>query len=151
MTDQHIRRGPAGNFEVVLEDSTLALIRHLCDELDALLDSDSALLRRLFPPPYGDDEERNEGYAALATPELIDHRRAALSVVRDSLGRRELSEEELLAWMRSINDLRLVLGTLVGIEDDDTPPTVSDEMADTLAVYEFLGMILEATVDALDS
>lgn len=144
-----IRRTRSGDFRVDLDESARSLLGHLCAELEALLESDSPLLARLFPPPYGDDGERNEGYAALAVPELIEHRRASLEVVRASVEATRLSADDLMAWMRSVNDLRLVLGTLLGIEDDGREPEVPDDLADTYAAYEFLGGLLEVIVVAL--
>ena len=41
----------------------------------------------------------------------------------------ELTEDELLAWLRSLNDVRLVLGTILDVSEEDatrmpipTPP-----------------------------
>lgn len=129
------------------------MLLSLCSQIDGLLDSDSPLLRRLFPPPYEDDEERNEGFAALAVPELIEKRRESLAVIRATIDSTSLSEEELMAWMRSINDIRLVLGTLLGIEDD-THDAIEAIAADpehrsTWIAYETLGAMLDAIVDAL--
>ncbi len=144
-----VRRTDDGRFEIDLDGPSRLLMSHLCSELEALLDSDSPLLVRLFPPPYGDDVERNQGYAALAVPELIEHRRRSLETLRQSVEATELDETDLMAWMRSINDLRLVLGTLLGIEDDDGPPEVAEDLLDTFGLYEFLGMLLEMIVKAL--
>jgi hypothetical protein len=149
MAKPPIRPSGDGNFEVDLDPSVVELLEHMCSELEALLASDSPLLTRLFPPPYGDDTERNEGYAALAVPELIDHRIEAIASLRSSLAADRLTPEELMAWMRTLNDMRLVLGTLLGVEDDVAAPEVPEDMADTLAVYEFLGFLLEVVVAAL--
>ena len=142
--------GP-GEFVVELDEQTRGLVRQLCDELDGLLDTDSPLLARLFPPPYGDDRERNEGYSALAGPELIESRRTGIETVRRTVDREWLDEDELMAWMRALNDIRLVLGTLLGISDDSDEPEVPDDKVQTLGVYEFLGALLEMTVQALAS
>lgn len=133
---------------VEVAEGTISLVEQLCDELESLLETDSPLLERLFPPPYGDDTERNEGYAVLAGPELIESRLRALATVREVLRAELVSEDQLLAWMRSLNDMRLVLGTMIGItDDDDSPPTGAEGQA--FAVYEFLGVMLEYTVAAL--
>ena len=145
-----IRRSARGDYIVELDDGTRSLVRHMCDQVDGLLDSDSPLLARLFPPPYGDDTERNEGYAALAGPELIENRRAALDSVRRTADAERVTEEELLDWMRSLNDMRLVLGTLLGVEDDGEPE-LAEEHSGSWDVYEHLGMLLEIVVDAMSS
>jgi hypothetical protein len=104
---------------------------------------------RLFPPPYGDDEERNQGYAVLAGAELMDHRLAALDQVSEHLDATVLDEDQLMAWMRSINDIRLVMGTMLGIEDDGHAPDLDDEGVAAYSVYEFFGALLDTIVDAL--
>jgi len=136
-------------FTVEVDHDTAAVIAQLCDELESLLDGDSPLLERLFPPPYGDDAERNEGYAALAVPELVERRKASLELLRTGLAGDEATEGEVWAWMRAVNDLRLVLGTALGVTDDDGPPTTPAGMEPTLAAYEFLGGLLDLLVDTL--
>ena len=144
-----ISRNPQGDFTVELDPGLVMLLEHMCGELEALLSSDSPLLTRLFPPPYGDDEERNEGYAALAVPELMEHRHSSLATLRGTLQADRLTEEQLMAWMRAVNDMRLVLGTLLGVDDDGAAPEVPDDMAETYAVYEYLGYLLEMIVEPL--
>ena len=144
-----IRRRRDGTYTVDLGDDERQLLHTLVDQLDELLNTDSPVLERLFPPPYGDDAERNAGYAALAHPELIEHRRAELTLVRSTLGSDTLDEGQLTAWMRSVNDLRLVLGTVLGIEEDGVAPAVDDDNAATFGAYEYLGHLLEMIVDAL--
>lgn len=146
-----IRRVAPGTYAVDLHESAVDLLEHMCSELEALLETDSPLLTRLFPTPYGDNTERNEGYAALAGPELIEHRMEALATVRSTLRADVVTEDELMAWMRSINDMRLVLGTLLGVSEDTGPPEVPEELSETARVYEFLGYLLEITVAALGS
>jgi hypothetical protein len=138
-----------GTFSLELSEGTVDLLDHMCGEMEELLRTDSPLLVRLFPPPYGDDTERNEGYAALAVPELIDHRLEGLQVVRATLRAERVTEEELLTWMRSLNDMRLALGTLLGVTDDEGPEDVPERLQEAYGVYEFIGYLLEVTVAAL--
>jgi Domain of unknown function (DUF2017) len=149
-----IFRGPVhrrrdGTFAIDLGDNERGLLRTLVDQLEELLSTDSPVLERLFPPPYGDDAERNEGYAALAHPELIEQRQSQLDVVRSSIDATSLDEEQLSAWMRSINDLRLVLGTILEVTDDGAEVHVDDDNAATYQAYEYLGYLLETIVTAL--
>lgn len=142
------RRGD-DEFAVNLEPPERELLVGLAVQLEELLETDSPLLARLFPPPYGDDVERNEGYAALAVPELIEHRRASIELLRSSAGATTLDEEQLTAWMRSINDLRLVLGTMLGVENEDDPPEVPEGLEHAQSIYGFLGALLDTIVQAL--
>ncbi len=138
-----------GTYAVDLGDAERGLIRSTVEQLAELLhQTDSPALRRLFPPPYGDDVERNDGWAALAMPELIESRLASLAVVTDSIDRTVLDEDAIDAWMRSINDVRLVLGTVLDIVDDEAPIEVDESNAATYQAYEILGMLLETIVVA---
>ena len=144
-----IRRTAAGTYAVDLDPEVRQLVGSFVEQLRELLATDSDLLARLFPPPYGDDEERNAGYAVLAGAELREHRLAALNQVSEHLDAAELDEEQLMAWMRSINDIRLVMGTMLGIDDETGPPPGDSEDAAAYGVYEFFGALLETIVAAL--
>jgi hypothetical protein len=144
-----IRAASDGSYVVDLGPNERELVRSVAEQLKELLvETDSPVLRRLFPPPYGDDEERNEGYAALARPELIEHRLASLDTVIASVQASTLDEDEIAAWMRSINDVRLVLGTVLDVVDDDQEIAVDEHNAATYQAYELLGYLLECVVRA---
>ena len=143
------RRTPEGTYAVALGDPDRKLLGDLVVQLRSLLTTDSPALARLFPPAYGEDEERNEGYAALAGAELVERRLAALDLVQSTLEAEELTEEELSTWMRSLNDVRLVLGTILDVDDDHRPPEGDQDLAAMYATYEYLGYLLERVVQAL--
>ena len=144
-----IRRRDDGTYAVDLEPEVRQLVGSFVEQLRELLSTDSELLVRLFPPPYGDDEERNQGYAALAGAELMEQRLAALDVVSEHLDAEVLDEEQLMAWMRSLNDIRLVMGTMLAVTDDGPDETLSEEDMAAYSVYEFFGGLLEVIVQAL--
>ena len=116
--DPPFRKRRNGRYTVNLSEGERQLIEDLALDLRELLTTDSPMLQRLFPPPYGENEERNQGYSALAGSELVERKFAALDVVTGTISAEDLSEEEVEAWMRSINDIRLVLGTVLGISED---------------------------------
>ncbi len=136
-----------GSFSVELDDSVRLVLGNLLEQLRDVLRTDSPVLARLFPPPYGDDEERNQGYAALAGAELVEGRLAAIDAMVEQLHATELTEDELCSWMRTINDVRLVLGTVLGVTEDDELPDSADRQ--TYDIYEFLGELLGTVVAAL--
>ena len=147
------RRGPfrrtsGGTYVVALGDTDRKLLGDLVVQLRSLITTDSPALARLFPPAYGDDEERNQGYAALAGAELVERRLAALDLVQSTLEAEELTEEELSTWMRSLNDVRLVLGTILDV-DEEHEPSEDGDLVPMYATYEYLGYLLERVVQAL--
>jgi hypothetical protein len=153
---RRIRRTRQGDFEVRLPEVERALLGTLVGALRAALDGDvgaEPALRRLFPPAYvdPDDQEAEAEYQALMQDELLASRRAALDVLEATATRDRLDEGELLSWMTALNQLRLVLGTRLDVSEDDPPfPDPDDPTAALHEVYHYLGVLLEAVLDALE-
>ena len=55
------------------------------------------------------------------------------------------------AWMTHLTDVRLVLAERLGIDDDDGGFELDDEMATLVPLYDWLGWLQAALVDALES
>lgn len=153
-----IRRS-GGGFAVRIGDDETELVRRMLGELRELLTTDDpavgGLTSRLFPVAHPDDPEREAEYQRLMRDELVASRLASIAVVEEALdGRRLLDENQLAALMRSINALRLVLGTMLGIRDDDADPEV-DAVPEGVAgspehhLYGYLSWLLEHAVRAL--
>src|SRR5690606_15383514 len=98
-------------------------------------------LRRLLPDFHrtdgesagtGDDSaaDPNGAMRSLHEPAIIDSKLAAgaviLRTVPDGGGKVVLTPEQAEAWLYGLNDVRLALGTTLGI-DDDTPETLEDD------------------------
>lgn len=79
--------------------------------------------------------------------DLVERHRAELDLVVSTASAETLSEEELLAWSRALNGIRLVLGTLLDVSEDDQPgdPTSPEE-----ALYRWLTYVLGEAIDALE-
>ncbi len=105
---------------------------------------------RLFPTAYPDDEDKEAEYQRLMRDELVASRLAAIDSVTETLSGDELLDEtQTIAFMQSINAIRLVLGTMLGITDDESADDA--DVADTPEhhLYDFLSWLLEWTVRAL--
>jgi hypothetical protein len=151
--DRVKRKGP-GRYVVRLRPNERLLVGDLVVQLreQLLASTDEFSVRRLFPPAYPDDPERDAGYQVLTRDELLEHKLAALEVVERTLeGSGELDDEAMTAWMATLNSLRLVLGTR--LDADEELPTLDpdDPLAPAFAVYEYLGWLLSQVVDALSS
>ena len=153
---RRVRRTWRGDFEVRLPEAERELLVALVGTLRAALDGDvraEPALRRLFPPAYADpaDEPAEAEYQALVHDELLASRRAALDVLEATASRDRLDEAELQSWMTALNQLRLVLGTRLDVSEDDGPlPDPDDPAAPLHDVYHWLGVLLEAVIDALE-
>ena len=147
-------RGRGGEIELRLSPDERTLLASLAAELRAQLDGDThhPSLRRLFPPAYDDDADE-QAYRELAGDSLLDGRRAALELMAETVDGDRLSAEEADAWLRALNDLRLVLGTRLDVREDtfasDLRP--DDPDAPALAVYGWLSWQQEQLVAVLSS
>jgi hypothetical protein len=144
-----IRRTRHGRYTVNLGTEERNLLRILPGQMKVLLtDTDDPDVRRLFPPAYSSPEhqEQADEYRRLMTEDLLERHRDALDVLERTADATELSAAELDGWMRSLNSLRLVLGTRLGVTEEDD---VSLRMSGDHALYFFLGYLQECAVEAL--
>jgi hypothetical protein len=133
-----------------------ALVSRLLDELRALLTEpgDPELVRRLFPVVHPDNVEREAEYQRLMRDELVASRLAGIETVSNVLGRSgrkvTLDEAQMVAFMQAVNGVRLVLGTLLDVTEDDELVD-SEEMDDTpeYHLYGYLSWVLDSSVQAL--
>jgi hypothetical protein len=148
---RQIERDGAGGVRLRFHEGEVLLLRELLDELEGLLeDPDDPALRRLFPQAH-DDPESEEQYRSLVRDQLLGGRSKALAVVRDTLGDETLSLDEADAWLRALNDLRLVLGTRLEVTEDLDYENIdlNEPRGRDLAVYGYLTWLQEQLVEAL--
>ena len=62
-----------------------------------------------------------------------------------------LDEDQLLAWMRALNHVRLVLGTRLDVteEGDERPLSPRDPRTGAFAVYDYLTYLQGEIIEAL--
>ena len=142
-----IRRSGDG-LRVGLAPQERELLRALCSQLLEELrgggDQDAGLAR-LFPAAY-DDKEAAEEYDELVRPSLEEGKLGALQRVEATAGAERLGKEDAAAWLTGLNDLRLVLGTRLGVTEE----TYADEPRHPgLAVYAWLTWLQGELVEAL--
>ena len=147
------RRKRDGTVELLLGEGEREVLRDVFGQLrDALLaDTDDPLLARLFPPAYADDPDKEAGFRALARDELLEQRLAAIDDVEATLDLPFLSVEQADAWARSLNALRLVLGTRLDVKEDDERLGIGPDHPDAPAwlLYELLSALVDDLVGAL--
>jgi hypothetical protein len=150
-----LRAGP-GRLVLRLDPHERRILASLVDQLRTELeDPESAApdgaLARLYPPAFPDDADAEAAYADLVHADLVDTRRDRVSVVAATLDADELDDAQGAAWLGTLNDLRLVLGSSLDIEEGDDPTTPDPDDPDGLreAVFAYLGWLVAAFVDAL--
>ena len=148
---RRVKRTRAGQFQLRLPPEERDLLRTLPNQLRELLLTDDPSLRRLFPPAYIDDPEREEEYRRLMADDLVRRRQAALDIVEETIDAERLDEEQLTAWMGAINDLRLVLGTRLDVSEEMDIEDLADDdpLTPAFALYGYLGWLQEQIVAAL--
>lgn len=144
---------PDGHFELRIGAVERRFLLDVCNQLRELLlhAGDHPALQRLFPTAYPDDEEREAFYRQMVRDELRDRHLAALETIERTAKASTLSPDELTQWMTAVNALRLVLGTQLGIAEDDEPAEVVDDDPDSAArlAYDLLTQMLWLIVKAL--
>jgi Domain of unknown function (DUF2017) len=151
MPDLRIER-TAGGVVLHLPLQEQGLIRGLATDLIATLREAPAdpSLRRLSPPAY-DDEDDERGYREIMGAELAGGRVQALELLAATAGNDRLSANEAESWLRALNDLRLVLGTRLDVQEDSLLDRIDSDDPDAagLAVYAYLSWLQEQLVEAL--
>ena len=141
-----LERTPEGGILLRLAGEERSLLIGLAAELRSLLDGTrDPSLRRLFPPAY-EDEQDERAYRDLTGGELLDGRREALELLAATAQKDRLSAEEADAWLRALNDLRLVLGTRLDVQEGTL---LDDPRTPELAIYGYLSWLQEQLVAAL--
>jgi Domain of unknown function (DUF2017) len=142
--DPRVVRGSDGRYRLRLPKPERAVIRQLPDQLrQELEDPSQPDLRRVFPPASNDDDRLVREYRELLGDQLLAGRLRAVETMATSVGQDVLDEEQILAWLSTLNDLRLILGTRLGVtderQDEDVPE--DDPRAQAWALYHYLAFL----------
>ncbi|MBI4883837.1 MAG: DUF2017 family protein [Actinobacteria bacterium] len=148
----------AAGYLINLEPGERELVARLMAELrDMLLADDPRshpLLRRLFPPAYhlADDTEADAEYQRLMREELVASRLASIEEAGRLLeSGKALDDDAMQGLLRSLNAVRLVLGTMLDVGETHDSSEIGDDdpMIGEHHLYQFFSMLLDRAVDAL--
>lgn len=118
-------------------------------------------MKRLLPDFYrpqndhpagsGTAESLNSALRGLHEPEILDAKHQAAQQLLDTLpqtgGKFELTEDDAHAWSAAVNDMRLALGTMLGVATDGPDELPADHpMAGHVDVYQWLTVLQEYLV-----
>ncbi len=112
-------------------------------------------LARLLPDAYGgDDDEASREFRRFTEGDLRAGKRAHCRRVLATLpgpGKALLDRDDAAAWLGCLNDLRLVLGTRLGVTEDLDPDGLDpdDPATQALHVYGWLGWLQESLLGCL--
>lgn len=145
------------------------------DPLEAMLDfsgpttePEDPVLARLFPTAYPEDDEAASDFRRFTESTLRDGKARAAVTIIDTLEEAglppsgpgdditidvELDGPTARTWVRCFTDLRLALGTRLGVEEGDEDYWESlpddDPRAQMHHVYDWLGYLQETLVGAM--
>jgi len=123
----------------------------LLDDVGEELPSDlPEALRRLLPPAYTTDPEAERAYVALTRQDLLEHHRESLETMSATAKATRLDDEQLVAWLAALNDLRLVLGSMLGVTEEDAEPPVDNLHQAEWIAYLYLGGLQSEVIDILE-
>ena len=142
-------RRKAGTLRIELTDAEAALLAGLLDDFTQTLaepNPDDPVIQRLYPDGYTDDDAASREYRELVEGDLRAARTGRLQACRAELppraGRMVLDEEGIDRWLRVLNDLRLALGTRLGITED----AELDESQPAVQIYAWLTAVQDMLV-----
>jgi hypothetical protein len=134
----------------MLAAGTLAGLAGLGGEVPPL--SDDPALARLFPAAY-DDPEQAEEYRRFTYTELHGAKVAGLDRFARELAELSpdivLDDESAAVWLAAMNDIRLVIGSRIGITEEDADAFDSLPASDMRALAYGLYVILTSLQDSL--
>ena len=159
MLRSRVRRARDGAFELRIPADERDILRSvgpslreiLVDRATSIEPGEDEAVDRLFPVAYPDDEERQAEFRLLAHDQLLESHLGALAVLEETVDADRLDEDQLLAWMRAINHIRLVLGVRLEITEDrdEWPRSRRDPRAPAFGLYDYLTYLQGEIIEAL--
>jgi hypothetical protein len=152
---RRIRRGTDGRYELRLPPVERSLLAQLPEALTTMLDTARGGAAaapeavRLFPPAYPEDATAEHAYRQSVHGDLVERHRAAFETVAATVGARSLDDEQIGCWLGALNDVRLVLGTTLGVSEEGPPPLQSEVDEARWALYNYLSLLVEQMIDAM--
>jgi Domain of unknown function (DUF2017) len=142
------------------------VLRQCVAELAALLadhpDPDDPAVERLFPDVYPEDPAAAAEFRRFTEADLkaekLDQAKTVLSDLLENGGEIRLVDEQADLWLRALTDVRLALGTRLGVQDEtDIEAELDDAVGRNptsprvgqLSVYAYLTYLQESLVGAL--
>lgn len=173
------RREDSGTVSAMFEPIEVDLLRQVTSQLLQLLgsiDADDATMlaqpavRRLLPDAYPDDPEAAAEFRRFTADGLLEGKLANAAAVLGALGDDEqgigrtdaplhdplpvpivLNEQQVQSWLRTLTDLRLVVADRLQIDPHGMPHLDDEESHVVNDIYNWLGMVQESLVYAIDA
>lgn len=161
-----------GRFEPIEADLLRLATTQLLEMLDSgttdpQLAASDGVFGRLLPDAYRDDDEAAAEFRRFTATGLLERKAQNAQIVLDSLGASEadtaapdnedrqpvlvsIDPDAVQAWLRSLTDLRLTLADRLQISPDGVVHLATEDTPFLRELYEWLGMLQEELVYAID-
>jgi hypothetical protein len=152
---RRVKRLRRGSFELRIPPNEREVLGTLPDQLRELLTTGDPLqdpaMRRLYPAAYLDDPDAAAEFDGFVRDDLTAQRMAAVETMARTVEATRVSEDELVAWLGAINDLRLILGVRLSVTEESGPDDFAGdaEREASYALYSYLSLLQEEIVEAL--
>lgn len=158
LNSTRVRRHRDGRFSVELDDDERRLIATLAREIGravTALDSSNSLvpdaLHRLVPTAYPADVDAELHFMSTTRGDLLSHHRDVLESLASCETETRLTTDELEKWLTGLNDLRLVIGTSLGVTESSDIVATDDPRYGEWLCYSYLSYLATEIVDALSA
>ncbi len=145
-----------GRVRLHLDPVEVDILVSLLGELDTAVrgaDPADPVTARLYPSAHPDDAAAAASYRELTESGLRDERIGRIAAcVADLAGGTELDlgdPVDATRWLQVLNDLRLALGTRLGISEDDDQFDPADPEQQPRVVYHWLTAVQDTVVTRL--
>ena len=152
-----IASAPGGGVVVDLPPELRELLVSVARQMREVLTedeyADSPALARLLPTAVPDDPMASLGFEQLMGQAIRDGKVESARILEATAMQERLDQEETLAWLRCINDVRLMIGTHLDVTEDEeqVEEFMSDPATEHAAiVYIALSELIELLVRAVD-
>ncbi|MGJ7907289.1 DUF2017 domain-containing protein [Actinopolyspora sp. H202] len=127
---------------------------------------EESVLARLLPDfirperdsfePEAESSDTAGALRSLHEPELIEHKSGVAATVLDTCPERgggvSLTEDQADSWLSALNDVRLALGTALGVSEEVPEDPPEDQLQrEHYYVYQWLTWVQESLIQALAS
>jgi hypothetical protein len=148
---------PGSRVEAHDEIAALEALLHASPAGQTPAAPEDPVLARLLPDGYRDDPDAASEFRKYTEPALRGAKQQVAQQVLDTLpdagGRIHLTQEQAMAWLKALNDVRLALGIRLGVTEDFEEQwrrlTQDDPQWAAFEVYAWLGAVQESLVQAL--
>jgi hypothetical protein len=143
-----------GGYDLRIGSAEREVIRDLAEQVRDMIanedpTSDDAMAR-LFPAAVPDDPLQSLDFEMTSGAGLRSSKSAAAETVVRTADATRLTEDEALAWLTTLNDIRLVIGVRLGVTEESDDEDFQGEDRQRWDLYRFLTWLVASIVEVLE-